>query len=139
MSTMLKHFSRITISLCIFFATTPSHAAERLAVYTKERGIAEAKALLASRKLVLLIPSSPPVQWQYEIRFKEYAKYGIEWQLTGDVVETGFEAYREGFNGVMSDAILAKYGLDFPKKIEHVIDTKIRDAKALQVKPSGAQ
>lgn len=131
MSTMLRSINRILIFFCLLYASQQLLAAEPFVDYSKEKGIAEAKILLGQGKMALLIPGSPPVKWQYEIRFNEYAKYGIEWRLTGDVLRTAFEEYRVGFNGVMADAILAKNGQDFPKKIELEIESKIRDARSL--------
>ena len=138
MSAILQPLNRILTLLCLLFASQQLLAAD-YTDYTKEKGIAEARTLLGQGKLILLIPGSPPVKWQYEIRFNEYAKHGIEWRLTGDVLRTAFEEYRTGFNGVMADAILTRYGQDFPKKIELEIESKIRDAQPLHEMPPQAK
>ena len=98
--------------------------------YNQAKGIEEAKYLLQKHRMILLIPSSPPVEWIYQIRAKEYAKYGIEWKLVGDAPSSGYEEYQEAFNKVMSDSIVSKYGQDFFDRTEKQISLKTAEEES---------
>jgi hypothetical protein len=92
--------------------------------YTQAKGTIDARNLLQRKRMILLVPSSPPIEWMYQIRSKEYAKFGVEWKLTGDAPTPGYEDYREAFNKVMSDMIISKYGRDFFENTEKRIELK---------------
>lgn len=108
------------------FAFGDEHPAE------KAQGIADANALLANGKLVLLVVGGPPVPEEDKIRMKVYARHGIERRWSGgDVIVGTREAYREGFDGVMIPAAMEKYGPDIWTTIED--ETKAEIAKAFPV------
>jgi hypothetical protein len=93
-------------------------------VYSQDKGVEDAKYLLQKQRLILLIPSSPPIEWQYQILSKEYARYGIEWRLVGDAPSSGYVEYCDAFNKAMSDSIVSKYGQDFFDTTEREIKLK---------------
>jgi hypothetical protein len=97
--------------------------------YDELAGQSDAKAFLRLGKLMLLIPGGPPVDWEYEIRHREYGNFGVDWNVTGDVSSPGFEEYRGGFNGLMKQAIEKELGHDFIAKTEARISVKIEEKR----------
>lgn len=84
----------------------------RLAIFNSESGKSNAVKLVGQLRYCLLVPGFPP-EWVYEISHREYGKYGIAYEFTGDSSDAEYEKYRQAFNGVMVKAIEEKYGNGF--------------------------
>jgi hypothetical protein len=130
-------FSRAFFLLVCFFSMKSLDARQFVddlslspqdSTYNEIIGVADAKAHLRLGKIVLLIPGGPPVEWRYNIRVHEYAKFGIEWRLTGDESNSKFEEYRKAFNGIMEQAINVRLGPQMKEKIERAIAEKTEAA-----------
>lgn len=93
-----------------------------------QKGVAKAKFCLANRTPVFLVPGPPPSA-EDEQRAREYARHGIEWQITGDVIEADFEQYREKFNATIAEGIEAKHGRGYLERLSKEIDARIMRGK----------
>lgn len=93
----------------------------------RSRGESEARARIAAGSYALLVPSAVPVPWMHRIRVEEYARFGIDYELTGDTYSESFEAYRAGFNRVMTDALKRRHGEEVLERIRDAIDRRLRD------------
>ena len=94
----------------------------------KEEGVGKAKLCLANKTPTLLVPGPPPGAEDIQ-RAREYARHGIEWQITGDVYEEDFERYRENFNATTIAGIEAKHGRGYLEKLSKEIDARIMKSK----------
>ena len=70
---------------------------------------AKARLCMANRTLALLIPGGPP-SMATEKLIDEYARHGIDYDVTGDTTTAEFEAFRERFNRLMEKEIVARHG-----------------------------
>lgn len=98
---------------------------EEQGVTNEESAVAKAKLCLANNTPALLVPGPPPGA-QDTKRTREYARYGIEWRITGDVYEEEFEQYREKFNATMVEGIEAKHGRGYLERLSKEIEEGIK-------------
>jgi hypothetical protein len=90
----------------------------------RDSGSAKARLCLANGTPALLVPGPPP-SLQDEMRVREYARNGIEWNITGDVVEEDFEQFRNGFNATTAAAIEQERGRGYLEKLSRDIERRI--------------
>lgn len=87
-------------------------------------GVAKARLCLANKTPALLVPGPPPGP-EAEERARQYAKHGIEWSITGDVVEEEYERYRDDFNRTMVEGIEAQRGTGYLQKLDRQIEARL--------------
>jgi hypothetical protein len=90
----------------------------------RNQGEAVARLCLANKTPALLVPGPPPSE-QDEQRAREWARHGIEWQITGDVYEDEFEKFRNAFNSTMVAAIERERGPGYLDKLGKEIDARV--------------
>jgi len=78
-----------------------------------EQGYAEAQADIAQGRLQIRVPSSPPVPWVYQHRVEALAEFGIDWVLTGDVLEIESYTRQHGYNAAIWEQIAKQFGEGF--------------------------
>lgn len=93
-----------------------------------DRAVAAARLCLANKTPALLVPGPPPSAEDNQ-RAREYARHGIELQITGDVYEEEFEHFREKFNATIVEAIEAKHGRGYLEKLSKEIDARMQKSK----------
>ncbi len=84
---------------------------------TAALGSSHARLCIANGTYSILVPGGPPSPRDL-ITEQAYARYGIEWVVTGDVIYDGFEMYRSAFNAAMEQAIVEKHGAAIFERIE---------------------
>jgi hypothetical protein len=91
----------------------------------KEEGVALAKLCLANKTPALLVPGGPPGPQALHLS-REWARYGIEWSITGDMYSEKFEQFRVAFNSTTRQAIEREHGSGYLEKLAMEIDTRIK-------------
>jgi hypothetical protein len=97
-------------------------------VHDKKSGPVLAKLCIANKTPALLVPGAPPSAQDLR-REREYAKYGIEWVITGDVYNGDFEQFREDFNDAIVDEVEAERGRGYFEKLSKKIDDRVKQAQ----------
>jgi len=90
----------------------------------KHDGAAMAKLCLANKTPAILVPGPPPSRQTLE-RVREYARHGIEWEVTGDVYREEFEQFRVQFNQTMVAALEARHGRGYLDRLSKEIDARV--------------
>jgi hypothetical protein len=92
---------------------------------SKEEGVAKAKLCLANKTPALLVPGGPPGPPEFD-RSREWARYGIEWSITGEMYSEKFEQFRAAFNSTTRQAIESEQGSGYLEKLAMQIDARIK-------------
>jgi hypothetical protein len=95
---------------------------------TGRDAIGMAKLCIANRTLTLFVPGGPPTN-DTEILIDEFARNGIDYDVTGDVVMDDFEAFRGPFNELMEKQIVATHGADIFKTIMAAANAAIEKSR----------
>jgi hypothetical protein len=101
------------------------------------QGRKEALALRAKGIYEWLVAGPPPSAAQDQALHEVYGKYGIRIRYVGDVLYPGMSEYMTAFMQVMDDALIQRYGKDFPEQIEKEYGKRHAElqARPLSAKP----
>jgi hypothetical protein len=94
-----------------------------------------ARLCLANKTPALLVPGTPPSPIDLR-RISEYARYGIEWVITGDVYNGDFEKFRENFNNTIVEAIDAERGRRYLVTLGKQIEIRIAESPMKSMVPA---
>ncbi len=94
----------------------------------EDRAAAAARLCLANRTPSLLVPGPPPGA-EDKRRAREYARHGIEWCITGDVLDMDVERYRAAFNETTARAIERERGQGYLDRLSQEIEARIEERR----------
>lgn len=96
-----------------------------------QKGVSLAQAELKQGKLALLGYGLPP-DWNFDIHFSEFGKFGIVYDVYGNGLDDNLEGYVIGYNEVMAKAVSEKHGANTIATIQARIKQRLESEKPKQ-------